>query len=347
MSKIKVVHILNTGKFSGAENVVLTLMEEMRQQVDATYVSLDGEIEEILRKNNLPYYGLETLNVKKLKKAISNLQPDIIHAHDFTAGVIASLSTFTIPIINHLHNNAPWIKSLGPRSLLYALSCLRYKKILTVSPAVLQEFIFGNFFSSKSLVVGNPMNLEKIRKLTREKVLDEQFDLVFLGRLTPQKKPILFLEIVRELKMQYPDIKAVMVGDGELRKEVEEKIKDLQLAENVRLVGFQVNPYIYLSASKMMCMPSAWEGFGLAAVEALTLGVPVIASPVGGLKDIVRPDCGALCEDKGEFVAEISNLLSSGEKLARKSLQAHKRANDFDNLEAYTDSMLALYSQLL
>lgn len=72
------------------------------------------------------------------------------------------------------------------------------------------------------------------------------------------------------------------------------RIEELGLVHVIRLYGFQKNPYIYLKQAKVMCMPSKWEGFGLAAVEALALGKPVIAAPVGGLNDIINDNCGKL-----------------------------------------------------
>ena len=78
---------------------------------------------------------------------------------------------------------------------------------------------------------------------------------------------MLFVEIVKKLVSKIPQLKVAIVGDGELRKQVEQKILDLNLTENITLWGFQKNPYGLVKNTKVVCMPSVWEGFGLAAVE--------------------------------------------------------------------------------
>ena len=114
---------------------------------------------------------------------------------------------------------------------------------------------------------------------------------------------------MNDIQREMP-VKAVMIGDGELREIVEEKIQELGLEEIINLKGFLENPYEVLQKCKVLCMPSRWEGFGLAAVEALALGVPVVATEVGGLPGIIDESCGKLCDSKETFVEEIGSLLS-------------------------------------
>jgi glycosyltransferase involved in cell wall biosynthesis len=116
--------------------------------------------------------------------------------------------------------------------------------------------------------------------------------------LTPQKNIFFLLEILKDLKVLKPDMTVSIVGEGELRKEFEDKISEYNLQDNITLYGFQKNPYPYIMAAKVMCMPSAWEGFGLAAVEGMALGKPVVAAPVGGLTSIIDDSCGKLCSKK-------------------------------------------------
>ena len=71
------------------------------------------------------------------------------------------------------------------------------------------------------------------------------------------------------------------------------------------------NPYPVLNASKIMILPSKWEGYGLVAVESLSLGIPVICSGAGGLKNIVNSSCGKICKNKDDYVQEIIELLDN------------------------------------
>ena len=131
--------------------------------------------------------------------------------------------------------------------------------------------------------------------------------------------------------------------DGELREIVEEKIQELGLEEIINLKGFLENPYEILQKCKVLCMPSRWEGFGLAAVEALALGVPVVATEVGGLPGIIDESCGKLCDSKETFVEEIGSLLSDSELYRKKISGANKRAEELDNIDQYISDMINVY----
>nr|WP_027871074.1 glycosyltransferase [[Eubacterium] cellulosolvens] len=338
-----VMHVLNTGKYSGAENVVITLIGSMRDRTEAVYVSLDGPIRDYLSDNDIPFEPISKLTVSEMKRVIKKINPDIIHAHDFTAGLICSLAT-NRPIINHIHNKSPWIRRLNAKSVMYAISCFKYKRILTVSESVMDEYIFGKWFKKKTEVVGNPINLERIRSLAGN--ADINYDVAFLGRLSPpQKNPFLFLDIICEVKRSKPGITVIMIGDGELREDVKARINELNLETNITMVGFQKKPYKYLNQAKILLMPSSWEGYGLAAVEALALGKPVVCSNAGGLPLIVNDHCGKICRGLAEYVAVINSLLipTNYVKYSRKSIE---RAYEMENVEEYMNRMLRTYSRV-
>lgn len=344
MRKIKVIHILNTSKYSGAENVVITLINSTKNYVDSTYVSLDGSIREYLNENKIKFEPVKKLTISEMRRVIKKIRPDIIHAHDFTAGIICSLST-NKPIVNHIHNNSPWIKHYNLKSFVYALSCLKYKKILTVSDSVMNEYVFGDYFKRKTKIVGNPIDINKIRTLAGK--ADIKYNIAFLGRLSNQKKPMLFLDIINQLKNRKPDLKVIMIGDGELREEVRKKIETYGLSNIISLVGFQKNPYKYLNQAMILLMPSSWEGYGLAAVEALALGKPVICSNNGGLPKIVNSKCGKICCEIKEYCEAITVLLSDKKEYNRASKESRKRADQLGNLREYTKVILKTYHDSL
>lgn len=347
--KQRVLHILNTGSYSGAENVVITIIEAFRKYGNDTefvYVSLDGPIREVLQKNKIEFEPISKMKVSEIKRIIKKHRPDIIHAHDFTASIICSAAVSKIPIISHLHNNPPWIKTYCLNSFIYGLTCIKYKKILGVSESVFDEFVFGKQIKSKTCVIGNPIDISKIQKRSDETVDNESYDVVFLGRLTEQKNPLMFIDIIAKSKKSLPEITAVMLGEGELRADIEKKISEYQLENNIKLKGFVSNPYGILRNSKLLCIPSKWEGFGLAAVEALALGKPVLASPVGGLPGIVTKECGGVFGSDEEFTDEIVKLLEDEEYLSAKEHKALERAEEIDNIEGYIKQIGNIYDEI-
>lgn len=259
-----ILHVLNTGSFSGAENVVISIINEFQKRnienIELIYVSLEGSIRKRLEKEKIKYEPIKKMSVGEIKRVIKKYNPDIIHAHDFTASIICAVSAQKIPVISHIHNNCPWLKKICLKTLAYGMTCFKYKYMLGVSDSVFEEFIFGRFFDKKEKIVGNPISVELIRRKTDGSNSGEEYDIAFLGRLSEPKNPLKYIEIINDIQCEMP-VKAVMIGDGELREIVEEKIQELGLEEIINLKGFLENPYEILQKCKVLCMPSRWEGF--------------------------------------------------------------------------------------
>ena len=114
------------------------------------------------------------------------------------------------------------------------------------------------------------------------------------------------------------------------------------------MYGFLENPYGLIKNSKVLCMPSKWEGFGLAAVEALSLGIPVVCSGCGGLKDLIDDSCGCLCGyDTQKYAAEITQILLNKEYQEKKQKNALKRAGALSNINSYTNMIRGIYQNIL
>lgn len=344
-----VLHILNTGEYSGAENVVITIINEMKKQKKyrLIYVSLDGTIKKVLKEKNIEFEPIKKMNTKEIRRVIKKYNPDVIHAHDFTASIICSASiNRKVKLISHIHNNSPWITKIHhPYTWIYLITTIRYNKILCVSKAIVDEYIFGNYIKKKCEIIENPIDIEKIKELAKfEKEKYNNYDIIFLGRLSKAKNPLRFINIINRVKEKNPNISVAMLGDGELRRECEKMIKEKKLGNTIEMYGFMKNPYPILAKSNLLCITSEWEGYGLVAVEALSLGIPVVATRVGGIPTIVNEKCGKLCDNNEEFINEILKLLRDEKYYKLKSENALKRAEEKDNINAYINQLKNIYA---
>lgn len=351
-NKIKIIYLLNTGRYSGAENVVIQIIKNLsayREEYDLVYVSKEGMIRDYLSDKKIRFLPVKKMSPLEIRKIIRQERPDIIHANDFTASVAAAMSCLSIPIISHIHNNTPWLRNCNWKTIVYFLSCVRYRRILAVSPSVQKEFIFGRWISKKTDVIGNPVNVKEIQKklIVADNKTEKKYQIAFLGRLSPEKNPMRFLDIIYELKKEEESVSAVMIGDGNLREQCEEKVRQLNLKNNIVMTGFLKNPYTYLQQCQILCMTSEWEGFGLAAIEALAFGIPVVAMAVGGLPLIVDDRCGKICRTNVEFVTEIFRLINDAEYYEEKRRGARLRALELDNIDDYIYKMDLLYREVL
>ena len=343
--EMRILHILNSSKFSGAENVAITIINNMKNDNEIIYVSPEGQIREHLQENNINYEPVRKVCIKEIKRVIKKYKPDIIHAHDFTASIISAIaSNKKIKVISHIHINNPWMKKVNLKTIIYLLSTIKYKKILIVSKSIIDEYIFIKFINKKVEVIGNIVDTNRVKKMSEEIDIQEDYDIIFIGRLSEPKQPIKFIELINKLKISNKNIKVVMLGDGPLRTECEKEIEKYNLEENIELKGFQKNPYIYLNKSKILCMTSEWEGYGLVAVEALCLGKPVVATNVGGIPSIVNDKCGKVTNNFNEMLDEITNLLQDDNYYQNKQLSALERVKQINNMEKYISEMNKIYN---
>ena len=198
---LKVLHLLSSDRFSGAENVVCQIITAFDgdSEVEHLYVSPEGPIRETLKEKNIRYVPVKYLNGIDLKRIVRIEQPDIIHAHDMLASRFATFCVRNIPIVSHIHNNNFGFKGVGPfvTSLAYCIAARRAKHIFWVSEAAYNGFRYKKICSSKSSVLYNVINIEELNNSIKIDPEKYQYDLIFLGRLTYAKNPQRVLEVTR------------------------------------------------------------------------------------------------------------------------------------------------------
>lgn len=340
----KILHVLASNIYSGAEKVASTIIENLKDEYDLYYCSPKGKIADVLKEKNINYIPIDNLNLKNMKKIFDKINPDIVHAHDYKASLICSLIKHNTYLIEHLHNNPPWLKKISVYSFAFLYSSLKSDIILTVSDSIENEYVFSNFIYKKINCIGNPVSVNHILKNIKEKKYEKKYDVCCVARITKQKNPNKLINIINDLKKDYPNIKAIWIGDGELKEEISKKIKKLNLETNIYLLGFKKNPYKYMAQSKIFLLTSDWEGYGLVTFEALTVGLPCVVSNVGGLKNIVNDSCGMLCNNYDDYLDSIKKMMSNSKLLNKLSKNSFKRAKELDNIDSYIMTIKKIYN---
>ena len=140
---LKVLHLLASNVYSGAENVVCQIIKMFEDSCDMYYCSPRGTVENTLQDKGVKYIPINNLNKKELKKIYDEYKPDVIHAHDVRASVVASSLCKKCKIISHIHGNDE--RNMGKitlKSLVYALSVKKFSKIFWVSNSCLEKYYF-------------------------------------------------------------------------------------------------------------------------------------------------------------------------------------------------------------
>ena len=346
--KKKIMFIMPNKGYSGAEKVVIQIIENLKNKYEFIYVSEPGEINQYLQDRNIRHIKTKKrLDKNEIEEIVKKEKPNILHTTDYRASTITSFINTKIPIISHLHNNPPWLKNLNKNSIVYLLASKKFKKILTVSNSIEREYIFSKLIKNKIENISNPISRREILDNISNNKTDKIYDICFVARLCKQKDPIRFVDIIEKIKDIIPNISVIMIGEGSLNEEVKQYIIEKKLSDTINLLGFKKNVYEYMNESKIFCLTSKWEGFGLVAFEALTLGMPTYVTPVGGLVDIVDNDCGYLCNTDEEFINEMISVLKDKKKYQITSNKAIEKSKKLDNIEEYMSKLGKIYQDLM
>ena len=308
--KKKILHILSSNQYSGAENVACTIINKLKNEYEMYYCSPNGPIKDKLTELNINYIPLEKLSYSEIKKVVNRIKPDVIHAHDNKATVISSIFHNKCKVISHIHGNNKIMNTINIKTILFNICSKHIDKFIWVSDSSLNGYCFNKKIENKSIVLYNVIDQDEIIRKSKLYKVSEEYDACFLGRLGYPKNALRLIEIVKELKIQKPDISISIVGDGPERKDVETKIKEYDLEKNIKMYGFQSNPYPILNNSKILVMTSIYEGTPMCALEAMALGKPIVATPVDGLLKIVKNGYnGYLSNKNDEIVNKIIELI--------------------------------------
>ena len=300
------------------------------------YCSPDGQIKEALAERKVTFIPLESWSLKNLKKVIRETKPDIIHAHDMKASFYSAILCGDIPLISHIHNNNYNSRGFSIKSILFFYSAQKAKHIFWVSKSAYEGYAFHNRFKEKSSVLYNIIDQEELREKVMKDTRHYDYNVVFLGRLTYQKNPVRLISVLGMIANRYDGIKSAVIGTGELYAETEKEIERIKKQDSISMIGFKSNPYKMLCDAKVMIMTSRWEGLPMCALEAMSLGVPIVSTPTDGLKELIEDGVTGYLSDKDDVLAErIIEILQKEQLHSFLSENCIKKAEMLMNTEKY------------
>ena len=282
---------------------------------------------------------------KALEKLVNEVDIDIIHGHYlFPAGAAAC-------DVGKKHDIKTYVTAHGSDmfEMYKKQSFMRptIKKVLkkadvvfAVSNALKQEILATgvNGIESKTRLYWNSVD---INKFFSENVNSLQSNgkpiVLFVGNIIKRKNVNLILEAKKLAKTDY---EVVVVGDGPLKKDLENKVKNENISD-VRFLGSRDDVENIIPGCDVLVLPSFSESFGLVLIEALACEKPVIGSNVGGITEIITDDVGLLIDpnDASTLAMAIDNVIGDDEFRQKLSSNARNRALDFSHVEIPYDEV--------
>ena len=348
---IKQLEIFDREKF---EIFLITLFDYKNIPNLYDKVPADVKIIKIGFKGKLDFAGFF-----RLYKNLKNIKPDVVVTSMFSANTIFRLFQifFGYKSFAREHNiylEKNWIQKLTDKVLSY-----RSEKIIAVSKTV-AEFASkqAGIKLDKFVVIHNGVEISEIEKFksnfskkdlrTKLNIKDE--DVVFLnvGRLNKQKQQALLINSFKKVVEQNSNAKLLIVGRGGEKDNLEKKINDLSLNNNVFLIGYSDSVYNYYRSADAFVLSSKYEGFPNVAIEAMTFGLPLISTKVPGVDEfLIDGKNGFLMEENSQSISDSMIRFMNLSEAEKNSIseEAEKTSKEFDinkTVQKYTDLYLKL-----
>lgn len=378
MKKIKVLHIITNLPVGGAQdNTLITVDKLDKNRYDVTLMcAAEGDwLDRALGLNDVklifvnelirPIHLLnDIIALIKIYRIIRRGKYDIVHTHSskpgFSGRIAASLAK--VPTIIHTVHGFPFNDFMNPvartffinleralakiSQVLVTVSRLNLDKILELNIAERSQLI--NIYSG--IYFDKFSNRVDITAKKKELKINPDLKVVgMVGRLSKQKSPQYFVEAIPDILLKNPDTCFLLIGDGELRNELEEQIIRLNIQGYTTILGFRDDVPDLMQILDVFVLSSCWEGLGRSLTEAMYLRRPVVATCVEGVPELViSGETGILVppRDPKAISLAVTELLNNPDKAKAMGEKSRKKVAEKFSAQKMVEQIDQLYQDM-
>ena len=366
----KVLHIQKVAGIAGSENHLLTLLPRLREYgYEPTMLVLADRRDrpkrfiERMRAAGVPTSlmlmrgHVDPFLVPRLIRFIKQGRYDIVHTHLLHADLYGRLAAkiVGVKLVSTYHCDDPYHLIPGVKQadqwtgkMCDAVICIsnNVRGFVRWKIGLPEGRLHTVYYGLDSV----PTKIQRW-SLREELGIRESDPLIgIVARLHEQKGHVYLLQAMKLLIESYPATHLVIVGDGPLRSYLEAFTKNLALEEHVHFLGYQQDGAKLMHAFDIFVHPSLYEGFGLAVLEAMMVGKPIVATRVSAIPELViHGKTGLLVppRDVGALADAICKLLENPSLAKELGRQARKRAEEHFSVGKMVDSTVRIYHRVL
>lgn len=302
---------------------------------------------------------IDPLGLLRMRAALVGWQPDILHCHDYYAAFAALMLRYSgvhIPIVDTVHLD---LFRGHQRSGLLIQWTLQHCDLVTAvsqhTAATVESFTCGLV---NPLIIPNGIRLDRMKapsgfsREAKRAALGCEADslvLITVAALTNVKDHQTLLRAFAGALSNLGNARLVVVGDGPLRKEMEKLALDLGIARQVMFLGRRVDVPELLRAADIFVLSTHNEGFPISVIEACWLGIPAVATEVGGLADLRAAHLGVLLTQARNVNSLRDALISLADSGKRQLLghQLREQARSLFDIKRTVNDYSSVYEELL
>ena len=350
--KNNILHISRTMDIGGAERIVYQLSSDLKDEFDSVHVASTGGLwESELSAKGIQHHKILDIDSKNpltvikilysIGQIIKNNEITIVHTHHRMAAFYIRLLKLFNSRLTHVYTAHNVFKDKLP---LYRFA-LKNAKSVAVGEAV-NKNLKEDVGITDSRVIYNGVVLKETDDQVDEIISYGGIKLGCIARLSEQKGLTYLLDAMSLLTVK--DIRLFIVGDGELREELENKVKELHLQDSVTFLGYRKDIVECINSFDFCVLPSVFEGFGLVAIEAFMNSKTLVATDIPGLNEVVTNENGVLvpAKDPAALASAIDKLATDATLRQELASQAKK---DYENKFSYPmflENYRALYREI-
>ncbi|MFW5797703.1 MAG: glycosyltransferase [Spirochaetota bacterium] len=360
----RVLVLLTASYGGGAERLVLDQLKHSADPGQYAVATLragniEGEFRAAARRHEVPYFSLCAARGRplgaafRLARYIGEAGIEVVHAHLPEAMIVAAAVKVLRPrvrVIITKHNAEPYMKRPLWRAVNYVSGMLA-ARIVCVSEGV-RRFDERYAYPRKLEVVYNGIDTRRFSPgptgVREELGIGAEHNLIgVVGRLARQKGHRYLLEALRRILDRGVEATLLIVGHGEEEDRIRGAIAELGLEPHVRMVSYRDDIEALYNSLDLFCLPSLWEGFGLVLAEAMACGVPVVATRITGVTEVVAENEGFLVEpgDSDALAGAIERALTDDAERAARARRGFEKAQRFDIRRSVAE-LEALYQRV-
>lgn len=369
--RVRVLETIRQGKIGGGETHLLDLVEHLDKNIFEPVVLsfTDGPMIDRLKDFGIRSHIIPTnkpFDVTKWGKVKTLLEKEeiaLVHAHGTRANSNVSWAAkkLGLPVVYTIHG---WSFHSDQHPIVRNLRILGEKYLTQLSTINIcvsrsnQTTALETFKEFNSVVIPNGINQQKFNPDQPFSDIRQELDIpadkilvLFLARFTHQKQPLAMIRAFADVVRQQDGFKLLMVGDGELKPQAEELIRELKLENNILTLPFRQDVPAILAAADIYVLPSLWEGLPIGLLEAMSMGKVVIASKVDGTMEVLRDRQNGLLVDVEQLEKNIATaILETGNNQPLRTelgLQARATIDQQFNVGKMTRNIEAIYKSLV
>lgn len=355
------MHVRSTTGFYGAEKVLQTLLPEINQQSDDMQASLfciEGQTEDSTRlAQSLKHSSVTVFSAKsekkvdfdlirQLKKAMQESHSKIVQSHDYKSLVHARLATLgsNIRVVHQVHGGLNTTRS----EKLYALVESFFINFVSMVFVVSKRQVFSPW-RKPTLGISFVANGVELPDYSLQALPEKLDSLLIVARISAEKNHLLAVEVVQALKQRGLMFQLHIAGDGPLIDDVKQKVRALNLEEQIIFHGFVTDTESFYKKANLLLICSKTEGLPMNLLEALSYGMPVVSTGVGEIPEILEEgECGFVVNPDAEgFADKIAAMVSDRNRFQVFRENAMRTVKEKFSVQSQAAFMLEKYRLII